>query len=57
MAKIIENPRGRRMIRLSTDDILSIISIYQEKCNCKEYTHDEVRKIIDTNMFYLPEEC
>jgi hypothetical protein len=56
MAKIIDNPLGRRMIRLSTDDILMIISLYQEKCNCRDYTHDEVRNVIDTNNFYLPED-
>lgn len=57
MAKIIDNPLGRRMIKLSTDDILSIVSIYQQQCNCRDYTHEEIREVIDTNRFYLPEDC
>ena len=57
MAKIIDNPLGRRMIKLSTDDILTIVSIYQQQCNCRDYTHDEVRQVIDANRFYLPEDC
>lgn len=57
MAQIIENPLGRRMIRLSTDDILMIVSLYQQRCNCREFTHEEVRKVIDNNNFYLPEDC
>lgn len=57
MARIVENPLGRRMIKLSTDDVLMIVSIYQQQCNCRDYTHDEVRKVIDINRFYLPEDC
>jgi len=57
MARIIDNPLGRRMIKLSTDDVLAIVSLYQQQCNCRDYTHDEVRKVIDINRFYLPEDC
>lgn len=57
MARIIDNPIGRRMIQLSTDDILMIVSIYQQHCNCRDYTYDEVRKAIDLNRFYLPVDC
>lgn len=57
MARIIDNPQGRRMIRLSTDDVLMIVSIYQQQCNCRDYTYDEVRRVIDSNRFFLPEDC
>ena len=56
MAKIIDNQVGRRMIRLSIDDVLMIVSMYQQKCNCKNYTYDEVRKALSLGQFYLPED-
>lgn len=56
MAQIIDNPNGRKMIKLSTDDILMIVSLYQQKCNCKDYTYDEVRKSLSGGRFYLPED-
>lgn len=56
MALIIENMCGRRMIRLSVDDILTVVSMYQQKCNCKDYTYREVRDILTDNNFYLPED-
>ncbi len=56
MARIIDNPSGRRMIRLSIDDILMIVSVYQQKCNCKNYTYDEVRQALSAGQFYLPED-
>jgi hypothetical protein len=56
MAQIIDNSTGRRMIKLSTDDILMIVSLYQQKCNCRNFTYDEVRKALNTGQFYLPED-
>ena len=56
MAQIIDNSTGRRMIKLSTDDILMIVSLYQQKCNCKNFTYDEVRKALSNGQFYLPED-
>ena len=56
MARIIDNQIGRRMIRLSIDDVLMIVSMYQQKCNCKNYTYDEVRKALSASQFYLPED-
>ncbi len=56
MAKVIENVQGRRLIRLSTEDIFSIVSLYQQRCSLKAYTHDEARKILGKERFYLPEE-
>ncbi|MEI7473543.1 MAG: hypothetical protein WCK67_02085 [bacterium] len=56
MARIIDNPNGRRAIRLTTDDILMIVTMYQQRCNCKEYTYDEVRDALAKSCFYLPED-
>jgi len=56
MALIIDNTAGRRMIKLSVDDILMVISMYQQKCNCKDYTYEEVRLALKNNNFYLPED-
>ncbi|HSA07403.1 MAG TPA: hypothetical protein P5556_09515 [Candidatus Gastranaerophilales bacterium] len=56
MAVVIDNPAGRRMIRLSIDDILTIVSIYQQKCNCKALTYEETRKILKNSEIYLPED-
>jgi len=55
MAKIIENKRGRRMVEISTDDIISIVREYQNAVlNTKNY--DEIRKKLNERNFYLPEE-
>lgn len=56
MAKIIENPSGRRMIKLSTDDIFMVVSLFQQKCNAKTYTQQEAREVLSLERFYLPEE-
>jgi len=56
MALIIENNAGRRMIKLSVDDVLAVVSMYQQKCNCKNFTYEEVRSSLKENCFYLPED-
>jgi len=56
MAIVIDNPAGRRMIKLSTDDILSVVSMYQQKCNCKNFTYEEVRTVLKNSEIYLPED-
>lgn len=55
MAKIIENTNGRRTIRVSTDDILSLVREYQTITRgVKDY--QGLRKILSENSFYLPED-
>jgi hypothetical protein len=54
MANILDNPAGRSMIKLSIDDVLMIVSMYQQKCNCRNFTYDEVRKALSSGQFYLP---
>lgn len=56
MARIIDNPTGRRMVKLTIDDILMIVSMYQQKCNCKNFTYTEVRQALSSGEFYLPED-
>lgn len=56
MAQIIDNPNGRKMIKLSTDDVLMVVSMYQQNCNCKSFTYDEVRQTLNSGQFYLPED-
>ena len=56
MANILDNPTGRRMIKLSVDDVLMVVSMYQQKCNCRNFTYDEVRKALSSGQFYLPED-
>lgn len=53
MAKIIEGQR--RIIRLSTEDVLNIIREYQQltrKSCCYEHT----REILNKNPLFIPEE-
>lgn len=69
MAKIIENHEGRRMIRLSTDDVLTVVSLYQQQLYKLQQMIDDgeaeqaapprsqkVRKELDGFQFYLPED-
>lgn len=56
MARIIESSVGaRRLIKLSVDDILSVIKDYQRivprLCNA-----EEVRNYLSDTVIYLPEE-
>ena len=55
MATIIENIHGRRLIRVSTDDVISIVKEYQQKAwdSC---SYEETRKKLDKSEIYLPED-
>ncbi len=55
MAVILENLHGRRMIRVSTDDIISIVREYQTSV-CGLCSYDEIREILNRKELYLPEE-
>lgn len=56
MAKIIENSGGRRVIKLSADDIFSVVSEFQERVSCKMITKEEARRIFNYESILLPEE-
>lgn len=55
MAKIIENERGRRMVKMSVDDIVSVVREYQRVVkNPKSY--ESIRMVLGQASIYLPEE-
>ena len=57
MAKIVENHQGRRMIRLSTDDVLTVVSLYQQQLyDLQARDFNATKSKLDTFQFYLPEE-
>ncbi len=55
MAVIIENRKGRRLIRLNTDDIICIVREYQNNV-CGIYEYSEIRNKLNNIELYLPEE-
>jgi len=55
MARIIENPAGRRNILLSANDIISIVREYQSvSADGKDYK--EIRKALSKKHIFIPEE-
>lgn len=55
MAQIISNNSKRRIVKLSVDDILSVVRIYQMRCkNIDDYLN--VRKILANEQIYIPED-
>lgn len=55
MAKIIENEIGRRMVKVSADDIISIVREYQRIVKNPK-TYEGIRTILSETSMYLPEE-
>ena len=55
MAYIIENKKGRRLIRLNTDDIINIVREYQN-LTCNSYSYSEIREKLNKNEVYIPED-
>lgn len=56
MARIIESSfGGRRIIKLSTDDILSVIRDYQ-RLTAQSSRYKEIRNILEDTVIYLPED-
>ena len=55
MAKIItEKDCLRRTIRLSCDDVISIVREYQQLMKGCEF--DNAREVLENKVFYLPED-
>lgn len=55
MAQIIENTKGRRSIRLNTEDVINIVREYQNITYlCKDY--NEIRDKLNLCNLYLPED-
>ena len=55
MARILENDFGRRNIKVSTDDIISIVREYQRLVGVGK-NYDEIRNILDQNNIFLVED-
>ncbi len=57
MAKILENPNGRRSIRLSADDVLAIVSQYQHLFHSQApKSHNQLVEQLKQQQYYLPED-
>jgi len=55
MAQIIENMHGRRLVRVTTDDIITLVKTYQEiAINSQSY--EDLRKKLNESDIYLPED-
>lgn len=55
MAKIIENEKGRRIVRMSVDDIISVVREYQRIVKSPK-TYEGIRMVLSKACMYLPEE-
>ncbi len=56
MARIIESANGeRRIIKMSVDDILSIVQDYQ-RIVPRFSNYDEIRNYLSDTVIYIPEE-
>ncbi len=55
MAEIIENMHGRRLIRMSTDDVISLVKTYQTFA-CESLSYSEIREKLDKSDIYIPED-
>lgn len=55
MAKIIENKKGRRMVKMSVDDIICVVREYQRMVK-NPRTCEGIRMILSQACMYLPEE-
>ncbi len=59
MAQIIEHQEGRRMIRLSPDDVLAVVSHYQQhlyQLPPERRDYEAVRMHLKAGLLYLPED-
>ncbi len=55
MAKIIENVNGRNTVRLSVNDVISVVREYQNiTLNANSY--EQIRELLKKNEIYLPED-
>ena len=55
MAKIIENEVGRRMVKMSVNDIICVVREYQRIVK-KTENYEGIREVLSQNDMYLPEE-
>lgn len=56
MARIIENEDGkRRLIKMSSDDVISVIREYQRHVKNKN-SYEEIRSQLEDCIIFIPEE-
>lgn len=55
MARIIENEAGRRMVRMSVDDIITVVREYQRIVQNPK-TYEGIRMVLSQACMYLPED-
>ncbi len=56
MARIIENEDGkRRLIKMSSDDVISVIREYQKHVKNKN-SYEEIRSQLEDCIIFIPEE-
>ena len=56
MARIIESKKNsRRIIKLSTEDIISVVREYQ-RIVAKQNNYSNTRLLLEDNIIYIPEE-
>ncbi len=56
MARIIENEVGkRRLIRMSTDDVISVVREYQRVVKVRS-SSEEVRNQLEDCVIFIPED-
>lgn len=55
MAKIIENEVGRRMVKMSVNDIISVVREYQRVVKNPK-TYESIRMMLSQACMYLPED-
>ena len=56
MARIIDNSKGqRRIIRMSTDDIISVVKDYQ-RIVPRFSTENDARDYLSDTVIYIPED-
>jgi len=55
MVRIIENETGRRMVKMSVDDIITVVREYQRVVQNPK-TYEGIRMILSQACMYLPEE-
>ena len=55
MARIIETENKRRIIKMSTDDIISVVKDYQ-RIVPRFSTEENVRNYLEDTVIFIPEE-
>ena len=56
MARIIENESGkRRIIKMSSDDVISIVKEYQRHVKNRS-SYDEIRNQLEDCVIFVPED-